>query len=121
MFNAGFNPYSVAAKEGLFSALKTKINWGAILTNTQKTLNIVNQAIPLVYQVKPIVNNARTVFKIMGAVRDDNNDNNITNNNVGNNSSYRTNQNNTRVTPNTISNLNTNNTINNNNQPVFFL
>ena len=26
MFNAGFNPYSAVAKEGLFSALKTKIN-----------------------------------------------------------------------------------------------
>ena len=27
------------------------INWAGLLSNTQKTLNIVNQAIPIVYQV----------------------------------------------------------------------
>ncbi len=38
-----------------------KINWASILSNTQKTLNVVNQAIPLYYQVKP-------VFKNLGAL-----------------------------------------------------
>lgn len=40
------------------------INWSGLLTNTQKTLNIVNQAIPIVYQIKPIVNNAKTMFRV---------------------------------------------------------
>jgi len=44
--------------------IKKSINWSGLLTNTQKTLNIVNQAIPIVYQIKPIVNNARTMFKV---------------------------------------------------------
>ncbi len=73
MFNSGFNnfyPY-YTRPTGLFSSLKGKFDWGAILNNTQKTLNIVNQAIPLAYQVKPIINNAKTVFKVMGAVKDD--------------------------------------------------
>ena len=73
MFNSGFNnfyPY-YTRPTGFFAGLKAKFDWGAILNNTQKTLNIVNQAIPLAYQVKPIINNAKTVFRIMGAVRDD--------------------------------------------------
>ena len=67
MFNNGLSLYPYK-QLGFFEALKSKINLGAILTNTQKTLNIVNQAIPIVYQVKPIVNNAKTLFKVIGAV-----------------------------------------------------
>lgn len=75
MFNSGFNnfyPY-YTRPTGLFASLKGKFDWGAILNNTQKTLNIVNQAIPLAYQVKPIINNAKTVFRVMGVVKDDDN------------------------------------------------
>ena len=43
---------------------KKAINWTGLLSNTQKTLNIVNQAIPIVYQVKPMINNAKTMFRI---------------------------------------------------------
>ena len=49
------------------------INWAGLLSNTQKTLNIVNQAIPIVYQVKPMINNAKTMFKIADALKDDKN------------------------------------------------
>jgi hypothetical protein len=45
---------------------KSGINWGGLLTNTQKTLSIINQAIPVFYQVKPIWNNAKTMFRVMG-------------------------------------------------------
>lgn len=75
MFNSGLNsfyPYqSMGAKHGLFSLFKGKLNWGSILNNTQKTLNIINQAIPVFYQVKPIFNNTKTIFKIMGALKED--------------------------------------------------
>lgn len=47
----------------ILSLLKN-IKWGAILDGTSKTLNVINQAIPVVYQVKPIINNAKTMFKI---------------------------------------------------------
>lgn len=75
MFNSGLNsfyPYqSIGTKHGLFSLFKGKLNWGSILNNTQKTLNIINQAIPVFYQVKPIFNNTKTIFKIMGALKDE--------------------------------------------------
>jgi len=74
MFNTGYNnfyPYQAASKGGLFSLLKGKVNWSNLLSNTQKTLNIINQAIPVFYQIKPAWNNTKTIFKIMGAIKDD--------------------------------------------------
>ena len=47
----------------LLSLLKN-IKWGSILDGTSKTLGVINQAIPVIYQVKPIINNAKTMFKI---------------------------------------------------------
>ena len=52
-----------AGKSSL-SSLLSKINISSILTNTQKTLSVVNQAIPLYYQVKPVVQNLRALGKI---------------------------------------------------------
>lgn len=72
------NPYmmTTATKAGLLSkglsSLKT-INWGNLLEGTQKTLGVINQAIPVVYQIKPIINNAKTIFKIAGSLKEDNN------------------------------------------------
>ncbi|MBP3919937.1 MAG: hypothetical protein J6D28_00035 [Bacilli bacterium] len=62
-----FTPYiSAPAKTGLLSGIfKNGINWGSILTNTQKTLNIINQTIPVIKQVKPVIGNAKTMFKVM--------------------------------------------------------
>ena len=36
-----------------------------MLTNTQKTLNIINQSIPVIKQVRPVMTNAKTMFKLM--------------------------------------------------------
>ena len=66
MYNQ-FNPYQMPGT-GL-SAFK-RVNWSNILNNTQKTLNVINQAIPIIYQVKPLVSNARTLFRIADAVKD---------------------------------------------------
>ncbi len=57
--------------KGSFQAMKTKFNFSTLLSNAQKTLNVINQAIPIVYQVKPIWNNAKTMFNIMGALKSD--------------------------------------------------
>ena len=45
------------------------INWSSLLDGTQKTLGIINQAIPIVYQVKPILTNAKTMFKIADVMK----------------------------------------------------
>ena len=44
------------------------IDFPAILDGTSKTLGVINQAIPIVYQVKPFVNNAKTIFKIANEI-----------------------------------------------------
>jgi len=51
--------------------LLSKFSFSGFLNGASKTLNVVNQAIPIFYQVKPMINNAKTMFRIMGAVRDD--------------------------------------------------
>ncbi len=73
----GYPPTPIPRGGSLFSRIfpgngLRSINWSNMLNNTQKTLNIINQAIPIAYQIKPMVNNAKTMFKIIGAVKDDN-------------------------------------------------
>lgn len=63
MYNQ-INPYQ-------FNSGIKRINWSNILNNTQKTLNVINQAIPIIYQVKPLVSNARTLFRIADAVKEE--------------------------------------------------
>ena len=114
MFGSGLNGmYDYPKSVGLLAGLK-KINWGSFLSNTQKTLNIVNQTIPLVYQVKPLVNNAKTVFKIIGAVKSDNDNPSKTENTVQNNLNNTTNN----TSNNTSSNISN---YRNDNQPNFFI
>ena len=60
-------------KKGLGLTGLRSINWGNLLNNTQKTLNVINQAIPVYYQVKPIGGNAKTMFRMMGALKDERN------------------------------------------------
>lgn len=121
MFNNGYNsfyPYqNIGAKAGLFSSLRGKFNWSSLLSNTQKTLNIINQAIPVMYQIKPIWNNTKTVFKIIGAVKDDGSSQTKSNTNNRNNNNYNKDTTNKVEQKNT---LNNNATINDN-TPNFFL
>ena len=70
MYYNGFNPYITGSRtlgRGLLGSIG-KINWSNFLTNTQKTLNVINQAIPVYYQVKPIYNNAKTMFRLIGSM-----------------------------------------------------
>lgn len=72
MYYNNFYPYQngfVNKRLGLFN-LK-KINWSNILNNTQKTLNVINQAIPVYYQIKPIWGNAKTMFRMVNAIKED--------------------------------------------------
>lgn len=71
------NMTGLAAKSGFGSgigkSLLGKFSFSGFLNGASKTLNVVNQAIPIFYQVKPMINNAKTMFRIMGAVKDDSN------------------------------------------------
>lgn len=69
-----YNPYYMmapmtAARPGFFGLLSRGAGRGitlsSIINGTQRTLGLVNQAIPLVKQVTPVMKNARTMFRVM--------------------------------------------------------
>ena len=68
-----YNPYyyvmptaTSGLGRGLFgSSLRGGVNWSGVLNGAQRTLGLVNQAIPLVKQAAPMVRNAKTMFKVM--------------------------------------------------------
>ena len=69
-----YNPYYYTfptsfaqPKVGMLGKLfgSTGISISNFLNGTQKVLNIANQTIPLVKQVKPMIGNAKTMFKVM--------------------------------------------------------
>lgn len=70
------------AKTGIFKGLFGNINLSSIINGTQKTLNIVNQTIPLIKQAGPVINNAKTMFKVMNEFKKVDINNNIENNNI---------------------------------------
>ena len=99
------------ATGGLFSRLLGRgFNWSSILSNTQKTLGIVNQAIPMFKQMSPVVKNAKTMFKIMNEFKKEDTSNNVVNSVENNNSS-----------DNYSTNVNQESTNSYNNGPTFFL
>ncbi len=72
-----YNPYLYTASSPMFKAsgglfskgLLKGASWSGFLTTAGKTLNVINQAIPVFYQVRPIIHNARTMFRVLGAVK----------------------------------------------------
>ena len=68
----GYNYINGMGKASLFKGLFKNFSLNKFLTGTGKTLNVINQAIPIYYQVKPMINNAKTMFKVMGAIKNDN-------------------------------------------------
>lgn len=66
-----YNNYPMM-RPGLFARglnLTRSLNWGSLLDGTQKTLGVINQAIPIFHQVQPMIHNARTLFKIADVIR----------------------------------------------------
>ena len=65
-----YNPYFYTMntpKVGLLGRLfgSTGVSISNFLNGTQRVLNIANQTIPLVKQVKPMIGNAKTMFRVM--------------------------------------------------------
>ena len=116
------NPYNamgiaqaIPKSGGLLSKLGLRnINFGNILTNTSKTLNVINQAIPVVKQVGPMFNNMKSMLKVASLFNDATTPttNNNTNNNVKNATNIENNN-------NTKENTTTNNSYSN--SPNFFI
>lgn len=47
------------------------INWSSLLNNTSKTIGVVKEAIPIVKEVGPMMNNMRSMFKIASVFKDE--------------------------------------------------
>ena len=77
---------------GLFKGL-SNIKWGTVLNNTQKTLNVINQAIPVYYQVKPIFGNLKSFTRLMNAFNEEDKPNNNINNQENINTTKKENKN----------------------------
>lgn len=62
-----YNPYfySIPTETTGISSFLSKLNLSSILNGTTKTLNFVNQAIPVVKQVSPMMKNIKTMFNVM--------------------------------------------------------
>lgn len=69
-----YNPYFMmapmsAARPGILGLLSGGVGRGfslsSLISGTQKTLGLVNQAIPIVKQVAPVMKNAKTMFRVM--------------------------------------------------------
>lgn len=101
----GFNPVGLAPQIGITPpkvGLLGKIgntfkgfNFGSLLSNANKTLNVVNQAIPLVKQAGPMFNNMRSMIKVASLFKDETETNKKENNkNVDTNNNYQNNFNN---------------------------
>lgn len=56
---------------GGIKSLTKGINWSGLFSGAQKTLGIVNQAIPLVKEAKPMFNNMKTMLKLANAFKDE--------------------------------------------------
>lgn len=92
-----------ASTGGLFSRLGSSlsgikaINWGGLINNTSKTLGIINQTIPIVRQVGPMVNNMKSMLRVASLFKDET-DNQVTHiNNTKNNTNKTTNTNNEKT------------------------
>lgn len=65
-----YNPYymslPIASSRGISSLFgRGGLNFGSLLNGAQRTLGLINQAIPLIKQAAPMVRNAKTMFQVM--------------------------------------------------------
>lgn len=61
------NPGSMVETPRLFSGLFNRggLTLGTILNGAQRTLGLVNQALPIIKEAAPMMRNAKTMFKVM--------------------------------------------------------
>ena len=62
-----FNPqiYSMNQINPLDRKMKTKMNLRKSIHYASKTIYTINQVIPLIYQIRPIINNTKNAFRVI--------------------------------------------------------
>ena len=64
-------PRGILGKLGVLNNGIKGINWGGLLNNASKTLGVINQAIPIVKQAGPMLNNMRSMVKLATALKNE--------------------------------------------------
>lgn len=91
----------------------SKLSFSTLLNGASKTLGVINQAIPVFYQVKPIWNNAKTMFRVAREISS-------SNSSSTNSSSNSNNASNNTANTNTETNINSQEK-ESDNSPTFFI
>ena len=78
MFNS-YNPYYIMPRTFSFTN---------ILNGASKTLNVLNQALPVYKEIKPIVSNAKTLFNAYRSINNTSNTNVVKSNNTNNSPNF---------------------------------
>lgn len=58
-------PFSLPGTPTLAASTAKTFSWSGLFNGIQKTVGTVNQIIPLYQNVKPIISNSKTLFKVM--------------------------------------------------------
>lgn len=76
---SGIGLFNRASSPGILAKLKSSgVTLSGILTNTQKTLGVVKEAIPIIKQTGPMINNMKTMFKVANAFKNETTNTNTT-------------------------------------------
>ena len=106
---------------GLFGRIGSGLrsfNWSGLLSGANKTLNVVDQTIPLIKQAKPMVGNVKSMLRLAKAFGSE-----TISRNGSNNNSRRTNninKENKNITTNTVK-KESNDNFSNDSYPNFFI
>ena len=60
-----YNPYLYSIPLESSGGILSKLSLSSIIRGTSKTLNVINQTIPMVKQMSPIVKNLKTMFNVL--------------------------------------------------------
>ena len=73
-----YNPYLYSIPvESAAPSLLSRLSFGSIINGASRTLNFVNQAIPVVKQMSPIMKNLKTMFNVMNEFKKNDLANNV--------------------------------------------
>lgn len=103
----------IGGARNLAGGVSRGINWSSLLNNTSKTLGVVREAIPIVKEVGPMMNNMKSMLKVASVFKD------ATDVNSENTSNDRSN--NIKSTTDNFNNQSSTKTNITQNEPNFFL
>lgn len=106
---------------GVAGATRTGVNWSGLLSGAQRTLGVINQAIPAINQIRPFWNNARSILSIVKAFNKSNNDDPKSESDSAGSSATASNITNKKITVNNDIDTSSTSNISTNNMPSFFV